>query len=141
MQDLQGTEKQVSWAVKIRKDRLERWRREAGGDASILALLQVLEAETRSSWWISYKDADLETVLRHNRGGYDKSKEDMKKFLGTKNEAPPKKEIQPVRQVQGPKQEAAPAVVTKGTTPRMTVGPTRNIITGEIVENDPDLPF
>lgn len=65
--ELKGSPKQISWAKKIRTDRLSFWKK------SDPILFKEVEAalgnETSASWWITYREKSLGDVLPYNVTG------------------------------------------------------------------------
>lgn len=59
---LKGSEKQVSWAKKIRLERLANWKK---ADPLVFKELEpALNAESSASWWITHRDKKLSEVLK-----------------------------------------------------------------------------
>jgi hypothetical protein len=124
---LKGSEKQVSWAQAIRKDRLKVWQ-QADAD-SFLDVEPILVQQSVSSWWISNKDKNLKEICRQLQGE------------GAPPKAPGKKAAAVVSLTLGREklqEEVWQTVVTATGFSRS--GPTRNTVSGEIVE-DASLPF
>jgi hypothetical protein len=64
---LQGSEKQVSWAKKIRKDKMDQWK---SSDPIVFQRVEPdLHSMTLASWWITYREKSLIEVLMYVQGG------------------------------------------------------------------------
>ena len=70
--ELKGSPKQVAWAAKIRKDRFKVWA--VSSPEMFKDVGSKLSALTDAGWWISYKDQDISTVLKHFTDGVDLNK-------------------------------------------------------------------
>ena len=67
LSELQGSPKQIAWALKIRADRMNRWKK---SDPIVFKRVeQTLEKETSASWWITYREKELVEVLTYIQGG------------------------------------------------------------------------
>jgi hypothetical protein len=70
--ELQGSPKQITWALKIRTDKLNRWMKTA---PEIFKEIETnLKKETKASFWIAHKDEELGEILKYIVGGTTKSK-------------------------------------------------------------------
>jgi hypothetical protein len=124
---LKGSEKQVSWAQAIRKDRLKVWQ-QADAD-SFLGVESILAQQGVSSWWISNKDKSLKEICRQLQGEGARPKAPGKKAAAVLSSHPGRER---------PPEEVWQTVLT--TTGFSRSGPTRNTVSGEIVE-DASSPF
>lgn len=70
--ELQGSPKQVSWAARIRHERLMVWQNSS--PELFTSIEQSLAVMTDAGWWISYKDKDITTVCNHFLHGVDLQK-------------------------------------------------------------------
>lgn len=65
--ELKGSEKQISWAKRIRTERLNRWK---SSDPTVFQRVESsLDRETSASWWITYREKELGEVLTYIQGG------------------------------------------------------------------------
>lgn len=123
---LKGTEKQVSWAKAIRKDRLKVWQ---GKDSNAYQDMELmLSQQDVASWWIASKDKSLEDVRSQLQSG-------------AKPMAPIKKAAHSIAKIvvrSLADEEVWETVATASGF--MRSGPTRDMVTGEVV-NDVTLPF
>lgn len=70
--ELQGSPKQIVWALRIRIDKLNRWMK---ADPEIFKEIEShLKKETKASWWIAHKDDELDGILKYIGGGAVKAK-------------------------------------------------------------------
>lgn len=128
---LQGSVKQINWAKGIRKNRLQVWQRE---DAKrFQAVGSMLGQQELASWWIANKEKTLEEVCEVLHGG----------TTATPIAPNPVTSVAAVPKTDSGRRAAADEdgvsrVVTD--TGFIQVGPTRNIVTGEVVV-DHSLPF
>jgi len=124
---LKGTEKQVSWAKTIRKDRLKVW--QASDPDGFQGVELMLTQQGASSWWITNRDKSLKEVCSQLQGG-------------SKQQAPSQKAApigaKAVSIARADDEELWETVVTA--TGFMRSGPTRDMVTGEVVD-DATLPF
>lgn len=68
---LQGSEKQIAWALRIRSDKLNKWKK---SDMDTFKDIETqLVKESKASWWIAHKDDDLSRILKYIQGGAVKS--------------------------------------------------------------------
>lgn len=58
---LKGSEKQVSWAKRIRQERLTSW--EKSDPLAFKEVATQLKNEISASWWITYREKSLKEVL------------------------------------------------------------------------------
>ena len=60
--ELQGSEKQISWAKRIRTERMSRWGK---SDPIIFQRVESnLNSETSAAWWITYGEKEIGEVLK-----------------------------------------------------------------------------
>ena len=65
--ELQGSEKQISWAKRIKTERMNRWGK---SDPIIFNRVEnTLEKETSAAWWITYREKEIGEVLKYIQGG------------------------------------------------------------------------
>lgn len=65
--ELQGSEKQISWAKRIRTERMSRWGK---SDPIIFQRVESnLNSETSAAWWITYREKEIGEVLKFIQGG------------------------------------------------------------------------
>lgn len=65
--ELQGSPKQIAWAIRIRADKLNKWMR---ADSEIYNAIELqLNKETKASWWIAHKDDEIGGILKYMQGG------------------------------------------------------------------------
>jgi hypothetical protein len=124
---LKGSEKQVSWAQAIRKERLKIWQ-QADAD-SFRGVESMLVQQGVASWWISNKDKSLMEICRQLRGEEAPPKAPGKKAAAVVSLNQGRERLQ---------EEIWQTVVTATGFSRS--GPARNTVSGEIVE-DASLPF
>jgi hypothetical protein len=116
--ELHGSPKQVSWAKRIRTERLASWQ---NADLQTFKEAEsVLQEESSAAWWITVRDRGLEEVLKH---------------IGQGSSPRQKSEVKP----------AAPAAAKfsksfSNDEVYRFVGDTRSLATGELVV-DPLCPF
>ena len=72
LSNLKGSDKQISWATMIRKDRLKVWA--SSSPQKFKEIENSLVTITDAGWWISYKDKDITTVYNHISEGIDLNK-------------------------------------------------------------------
>jgi hypothetical protein len=66
LSELQGSPKQIAWALKIRTDGMNCWKK---SDPIVFKRVeQTLENETSASWWITYREKELVEVLTYIQG-------------------------------------------------------------------------
>ena len=124
--ELKGTEKQVNWAKAIRKDRLKVW--QAADSDSFKNVELMLTQQNTASWWITSKDKSLGQVCSHLQAGAKPTTQGKKAAPGVPLTAGMKKVDHEVWET---------VVTASGF---MRSGPTRDMVTGEVVE-DATLPF
>lgn len=117
--ELQGSPKQISWALRIRTDKLKRWMNTA--PEMFKEIETHLEKETKASWWIAHKDEELGEILKYLGGGAVKSKGALPAVFSPSDD----KKIYEASDVNG---------ITR------YIGELRDAATGEIVV-DPECPF
>ena len=133
---LSGSEKQIAWAERIRKDRLTVWQ-ESDPEEFEVVKMELLQQDS-SAWWITYRDRSLEEVIKHITYGVKwQSLKDKK--TPAKKDAPrsclgdaPSVRMVPTRGADCTRIETASGF--------QLIGPTKDIVTGEVVEDD-SLPF
>lgn len=70
--ELQGSPRQIGWAMRIRADKLSKWMK---SPPEIFSEIESsLKKEKMASFWIAHKDDDLAEILKHIRGRAEKSK-------------------------------------------------------------------
>lgn len=69
---LKGSEKQVSWAKRIKSERLSTWKK---SDPSVFNEVEVnLKDELSASWWITHREKSLKEVIPYiAEGGEQKA--------------------------------------------------------------------
>jgi len=123
--ELKGSPKQVSWARRIRTDRLSHWKKTA--PISFEEKETILNNQSSASWWITHREKELEEVLPHIIEGGEKNKAAASK---PKALSPP-----------------APTVTSKANyeiNPEESyrvVGELRSMSTGEVVTDYLECPF
>lgn len=61
-----GSPKQIAWALKIRMERLDSWRR---ADPEVFKhVVSSLDHQTSAAWWITHREKSLGEVLRYLQG-------------------------------------------------------------------------
>ena len=125
---LKGTEKQISWAKVIRKDRLKVWQ---GTDPTgFEAVESMLIQQGVASWWIVSRDKSLKEVCSQLQSGTPK----------TPSTATSKKAVPSVAKVtMAGADEMVWETVATATGFRRS-GPNRDMVTGVVVV-DASLPF
>ena len=124
--ELKGTEKQVSWAKAIRKDRLKVWQ---GSDPDSFQVVELsLTQQGMASWWITSREKSLKEVCSQLQGAA------KAKATGAKA-APSAAKVAVI--AGGIEQEWETVVTATGF---RRSGPTRDTMTGAIV-SDTALPF
>lgn len=123
--ELQGSPKQIAWALKIRIERQSRWSK---SDPIIFKRVEhTLEKETSAAWWITYRERELGEVLKYIQGGGS----------STTGKAMVKPDASPL-----PSPSIKKTYVAVGDDGGITryVGELRNAVTGKVVD-DPECPF
>jgi hypothetical protein len=123
--ELQGSPKQISWAIKIRTDRMNRWKK---SDAVVFDEIEsILNDQTSAAWWITYREKEIAGVLPYLEVGSAGMAKDYKSMRSAVPiyASPDKKVYEPCSD--------------EGMTHRY-IGELRDAVTGEIVV-DPDCPF
>jgi hypothetical protein len=126
---LSGSDKQIAWATSIRRDRLKVWSQ--SNPAEFKAMESTLLQRDVASWWIANKDRSLDEVIERLKNGAIQNTQVKK----SPPNAPEKVEKQTVG---GTEEKQCERFETDSGF--ILVGPTRNMVTGEIVEDD-TLPF
>jgi hypothetical protein len=122
--ELQGSPKQIAWALKIRMERLSRWGK---SDTIIFKRVEhTLENETSAAWWITYREKELGEVLNYIQGGGGSTGKAMVK---------PKTSPLPLPSIK----KTFVATCDDGGITRY-VGEVRDAVSGKVV-NDPECPF
>jgi len=122
--ELQGSPKQIAWALKIRTERMNRWNK---SDSIIFKRVEpTLENETAASWWITYREKELGEVLNYIHGGKGSMEKGMEKPTASPLPSPTIKKT----------------YVATGDDGGITryVGELRDVATGAVVI-DPECPF
>ena len=122
--ELQGSEKQISWAKRIRTERMSRWGK---SDPIIFSRVEhALEKETSAAWWITYREKEIGEVLKYIQGGGESS-----------GKATVKPKASPI-----PSSSTSKTYVATGDDGGITryVGELRDVVTGKAVV-DPECPF
>lgn len=84
--ELEGSEKQIPWATRVRFELLESGLEEAAADESTIdELLAAARTITRAGWWIDYKDADADEVFEVVTTGAVKAREDQDALVENEN--------------------------------------------------------
>ena len=136
---LSGSEKQIAWAERIRKDRLTVWQ-ESDPEEFEVVKMELLQQDS-SAWWITYRDRSLEEVIKHITYGVKWQALKEKKTPGKKAASSPTQRdalsvpMNPMTATTG-----ADCIRIETPTGFQLIGPTKNILTGEVVEDD-SLPF
>jgi hypothetical protein len=64
--ELQGSDKQIAWALRIRVDKLNKWKK---SDPNTFEEIESqLVKESKASYWIAHKDDDLGGILKYLQG-------------------------------------------------------------------------
>jgi hypothetical protein len=63
--ELEGSPKQISWALRIRTDKLNRWMKTT--PEIFKEIESHLKKETKASWWIAHKDEELGGILKYTK--------------------------------------------------------------------------
>lgn len=133
---LTGSVKQINWAQKIRRAWLKAWQ---GEDSSrFKAVEPMLYQQELASWWIANMEKSLEEVCKVLHAGttaVTKAPKPVTKKPVDGGAAVPKVNVGRKAAVD---EDGVTRVVTA--TGFTQVGPTRDMMTGEIVEDD-SLPF
>ncbi|TSK08707.1 MAG: hypothetical protein FPO08_05230 [Geobacter sp.] len=124
--ELKGTEKQVKWAKAIRKDRVQIWQ---GTDPEFFRIVEtMLTKQSASSWWITNRDKSLKEACSQLQGA---------QACPLTKETPPSA----TKAATMGRADAEEMWVTVFTATGFSrSGPTRDMITGEVVI-DATLPF
>jgi hypothetical protein len=123
--ELKGSPKQISWALKIRADRLDCWRK---FDPVIFQRVESsLDSETSAAWWITFRDKGLVEVLKYVQCGGSPST--VKSMVKTKSSSLPLPAVK----------KTYVSTCDDGGITRY-VGELRDAVTGEVVI-DPECPF
>lgn len=122
--ELRGSPKQISWAKKIRTDRLNIWKM---SDPSLFKEVETaLEDESSASWWITHREKGLRDVLSYIAEGGEMRVTMMKpKIIAT------------YPTVASPNNKESFSGLNDV---HRNVGEVRDIATGEVVV-DPECPF
>ncbi len=139
--ELKGTEKQVSWAKAIRKDRLKVW--QAADCDGFQAEESRLAQQSASSWWITSRDKSLKEACSALPGGVKAGAPKARNNAASKKAvaAVPLRAVRPAAAAgvgQADDGDLWKTVTTA--TGFMRSGPTRDLATGDVVV-DADLPF
>jgi len=65
--ELQGSEKQIAWAIKIRTDKLNKWNK--SDPDTFKKIESQLVKESKASFWIAHKDENLGGISKYIQGG------------------------------------------------------------------------
>jgi hypothetical protein len=120
---LKGSEKQVSWAKRIRLERLATWKQ---SDPAVFKEVEsVLKNELSASWWITYREKSLSEVLPYIQAEGGTSGKKAVAKLKTANASSP-----------------VSATINEFNNDEVYrfVGKLRSVATGELVV-DPECPF
>ena len=136
--ELQGSEKQIAWAEGIRRDRLRVWQQSDPEEFEV-AKVELLQQDS-AAWWITYRERSLEEVIKHITYGvkWQSLKDKKPKTLGKRAAPSPSPGDAPsVRMVPTRGADCTRIETASGF---QLIGPTKDIVTGEVVEDD-SLPF
>lgn len=117
---LKGSDKQISWARRIRQDRLASWKK---ADPLVFKELEpALSAVLSASWWITHREKELREVVMFVDAGQTERKVSAKPSAAKDSPATVSPEYSSLEEV------------------IRFAGETRSVSTGEIVI-DPECPF
>ncbi len=148
---LQGSPKQVTWASRIREERLRVWRESS--PELLAAIASSLESMADAGWWISYREKELAVVSAHLLQGVDLQKiqkeewrnrekqQEQKESAATRSYL--KKELEKEAKGKSGQSRLSPVPSLTGSRGGELLkweGAARDMITGEL-STDPDLPF
>lgn len=135
--ELVGSDKQVAWAEKIRNNRLKVWQE---SDPEAFEVTQaILFKEDQAAWWITYRERSLNEVIKHITYGVKwKNLKEKKHKEQKKQKAPVEKTAPTVPMEVVESADSFKKIETD--TGFHLIGPTRDMLTGEVVEDD-SLPF
>jgi hypothetical protein len=122
--ELHGSPKQIAWAIKIRTDRMNRWKKSE--PVVFDEIESILKNQTSGSWWITHREKEIAGVIPYIEVGSSGMKKDYKSICSIPIYASPDKKVY------------VPCS-DEGVTHRY-VGELRDAITGEVVI-DPECPF
>jgi hypothetical protein len=122
--ELQGSEKQISWAKRIRTDRMNRWGK---SDAVVFEeIVPILNDQTSATWWITHREKEIVGVLPYLEAESKGRAKDYKSMCSIPIYASSDKKVyEPCSD--------------EGMTHRY-IGKLRDAVTGEVVD-DADCPF
>jgi hypothetical protein len=126
--DLAGSPKQVSWAKRIRTERLGSW--EKSSPELFKEVESTLKNEFSASWWITYREKGLEEALSNIQGGE----------VAGKPSAKPLK-VHTAAKTSSPVSSRADKSFTDLAGIHRFVGETKDLATGEVVIGGLDCPF
>jgi hypothetical protein len=63
---LTGTPEQIAQALRIRPERIYRWRR--ANYTIFNAIQKMLHGKTLAAWWIKHKDSEIESIIKALKG-------------------------------------------------------------------------
>lgn len=145
--ELKGSPKQVTWAMRIRTDRLRVWRETSPERLEEIA--EIAAAVTDAGWWISYREKEFATVCNHLSEGIDLQKIQRDRWRKEEKKQEQNDRAAAMRYLRTEAAQEAergqgPGTVTSGRADEGRLlkreGPARDIRTGEI-SRDPDVPF
>jgi len=124
--ELQGSPKQIAWALRIRTERTGKWKK--SDPIVFLRVDSALDSETSAAWWITHREKELGEVLKYIQTGGGTTGNAI-----VNPKAPPS--VSPPSTIK----KTCVATSDDGGITRY-VGELRDVVTGELAE-DPECPF
>ena len=121
---LQGSPKQIAWALKIRIELLNRWSK---SDPEVFEEIEpVLNNETSAAWWITHKEKEIRAVLPYLKVGSTGNTKEYKSLSSAPKASSPDIKVYETCSHDG--------------IFHRYIGETRDVLTGKVVDN-PECPF